>query len=121
MPCPLELLYISTNTVSYFFVKKINWFLIDDNEILLQSNSFTENIASNNGLAIYIAEGTQNATIYFKNNDFLKNSIDQRINQSSGSVIFLVNPGVIFFIDTYFRQNIGIFGTCIFYSEISTQ
>ena len=79
-------------------------------------NTFIQNVASQNGFAIYI-----NASLKFiqlNNNEFCINSFVNQ-NQSSGSVLYLANPKNISIIDNFFKDNLGIFGTCIYYSETS--
>ena len=76
----------------------------------------TQNFASQNGFAIYIIDSLK--IIIIQSNVFSNNSITDQ-SQPSGSVLLLDNPGNISIIDSYFMNNFGIFGTCIFYSETS--
>ena len=79
-------------------------------------NTVTQNLAFQNGLAIYIKDSLK--FIIIQSNFFSNNSITDQ-NQPSGSVLLLDNPGNISIIDSFFTNNFVIFGTCIFYSETS--
>ena len=84
--------------------------------MIIQFSTFEKNFASINGLAIYIL--IANGNIHFETNNFFDNSIQNNI-QSLGSVLYLDNPGNISITNCIFSKNIGIIGTCIYYSETS--
>ena len=70
-----------------------------------------------NGLAISITSLFNETSL--DNNNFFNNSIIQKNAKNSGSVIYLENPGNISITNSIFSRNIGMFGTCLFYSETS--
>lgn len=82
----------------------------------LISNIFSGNSASSNGLVLDIFNSF--GIINLQNNSFSNNTVQNSI-QSSGSVIFLSDPGNISILNSTFENNYGIFGTCIYYSETS--
>ena len=86
-----------------------------DQKILkMSSNNFIENVATGNGAALYIYDSSGN--ILVENCKFLTNSIMSN-SENLGSVLFLNNPGNISIINSSFENNVGILGTCIYYSE----
>ena len=56
--------------------------------------------------------------ITIQDNVFSNNSIENT-DQSAGSVILLDNPGNISILNSDFKNNFGISGSCISYSETS--
>ena len=79
------------------------------------SNIYFQNTASQNGIAIYFEESIN---VRIEMNQFSNNSISNK-NKNEGSVLLLDNPRNIFILNSLFKDNIGIFGTCISYSETS--
>jgi len=87
-------------------------------KLVLNSNSFDQNLASDNGAALFISVSS---TVIIENCNFMKNIIPTNLQnpQNLGSVLFLSNPGNLSIIYSKFENNIGILGTCIYYSETS--
>lgn len=83
--------------------------------LTLNSISFDQNVAWENGAALFI-DGSSKTIIEYCN--FTNNSILQN-DQNLGSVLFLNNPGNISITFSNFENNEGILGACIYYSETS--
>ena len=83
--------------------------------LILNSNSFDQNIAGENGAAVYISGSL---SVLIENCNFKENSIQQN-QQNLGSVLFFNNPGNLSITDSNFENNEGILGACIYYSETS--
>ena len=81
--------------------------------LTLNSLSFYQNAAWENGAALFIGGSLK---IIIENCNFTSNTI-QPNSQNLGSVIFLNNPGNLSIINSIFKNNVGILGTCIYYSE----
>jgi len=81
--------------------------------LTLNSLSFFQNVAWENGAALFIDGSIE---IIIENCNFTNNIIQQN-SQNMGSVIFLNNPGNLSIISSIFKNNVGILGTCIYYSE----
>ena len=78
------------------------------------------NSASENAAAIYISNSNSIQIIKLTSNTYSYNFINspqQNKKQVLGSVIYLIDPGSIFIENSIFQHNIGILGTCIYYSE----
>ena len=78
---------------------------------------FFQNVASQNGLALFIKDSSK--TFKIQNTDFSNNSVLASQNQIEGSVLFLENPGNISILNSFFKYNYGVSGTCMSYSETS--
>ena len=85
-----------------------------NNSLILIDNYFYGNSASEDGAILYFLQSK--GRILFKNNTFLNNSIKSGTDKM-GSVIYLLNPGNITMISSSFRDNTGITGASIYYSE----
>ena len=82
-------------------------------------NSFTMNQATENGAALYISNNNSFSQIVIASNNFVENQIIPNNDDSEmmGSIIYLQDPGLIKIINSSFVENLGIMGTCIYYSE----
>ena len=89
---------------------------INQQKLTLESTSFYQNIAFQNGAALYISNSSD---ITIKNCTFKQNTILIETNKMDGSVVYLNNPGNLDITSSSFENNVGIMGTCIFYSEES--
>ena len=85
-------------------------------DLVFDNNNFFQNVASENGFVIYV-KGLIKAFV-IQNNNFSNNSYANK-DQKEGSALFLENPGNLSIINSNFKNNLGISGTCISYSETS--
>ena len=79
------------------------------------NNYYSGNSASKDGSILYFLRSK--GTILLKNNTFLNNSIECCGIDKMGSVIYLLDPGNITIISSFFRDNKGITGASIYYAE----
>ena len=83
--------------------------------LILRSTFFYQNVAGENGAALFISGSS---AIIIEKCNFFDNLINQNV-QNLGSVLYLNNPGNISILYSDFERNEGILGTCIYYSETS--
>ena len=83
--------------------------------LILNNNSFYQNLAGENGAALYISFSM---AIFLTNCTFFNNTVQEN-QKNLGSVLFLNNPGNSSIILNNFEKNKGVLGTCIYYSETS--
>ena len=88
----------------------------DIKTLKLTSNVFIENVAFENGAALYLYDCAGETSIV--NSTFSNNLVEEN-PEKAGSVIYLNKPGNITIINSIFQNNKGIFGACIYYSETS--
>ncbi len=79
------------------------------------NNNYSGNFAFEDGSILHFLKSK--GTIFLKNNSFLNNSIKCCGVEKMGSVIDLLDPGNITIISSSFRDNKGITGASIYYSE----
>lgn len=84
--------------------------------LMLISCDFNENVAWDNGAALFIREAL---VITIENCRFNNNAIEKKEKDDLGSILFLNNPGNLTISFSNFEGNEGIIGTCIYYSETS--
>ena len=84
------------------------------------NNTFRENFAFISGAGLYVSNSKCLGEIVLRNNIFYSNWIHADKAASIGSIIHLSNPGMISIQDSFFRNNSGILGTCIYYSEATS-
>ena len=87
--------------------------------LVLNSNRFSQNVAFKNGLAVFINDSSSDSSdVQIRNNFFFDHSVQSK-NQIEGSVLGLEDAGNISIFDSVFKNNFGISGTCLSYSETS--
>ena len=77
---------------------------------------FSQNVALKNGLAVFINDSSSDVQI--RNKFFFDHSVASK-NQIEGSVLVLEDAGNISIFNSVFKNNFGISGTCLSYSETS--
>ena len=82
----------------------------------LNSNIFSQNTATENGGCLYLSQTSSSGIISIINDSFINNVINNSMS-SVGSIILLSDPANISIENSYFLNNIGILGTCIYYGE----
>jgi hypothetical protein len=85
----------------------------------LDSNRFSQNVAFKNGLAVFIKDSSSDSSdVQIRNNFYFDHSVASK-NQIEGSVLVLEDAGNISILNCVFKNNFGISGTCLSYSETS--
>ena len=108
------LLYNKQKFIVYILYYIVFYFL--EESLVLDGNSFFQNVAFQNGLAIFLQNSLK--TVQIRNNVLSNHSVANK-NQIEGSVLVLENSGNITIVNSFFKNNFGISGTCLSYSETS--